>query len=180
MIDLSGGSNTIRLRLFGPWGEEVREVDLEGHEKAHLQLSELFNVDRLWRGALALEGEGIFTGYFTYHAPESAASLPLAAQLRSELIVPHVAEDNYWWTGLALFNPSHRRAYLVIHAYDSQGREVAVREMTVEARSKVVFTAASRFPLGTSWLRLTSSEPLCGLYLFGGPGAEVLSGGLMD
>lgn len=182
LINLKELNNRILLTLHGPFGKTQTELILGPYQKKAFYLQGLFPSMGafLWQSALVIEAEEDITGYFCYESPESISSLPLVTTGgKKELIIPHIADDGYWWTGIALFNPHTREIGLRIIAYDHRGEKLGEVSRKMAPGQKWAFLTTGVIPQGTSWVKLLADEPICGFYLFGGAGAEVLSGGII-
>lgn len=105
------------------------------------------------------------------------AGLTLSDDAATELIYPHIANTAAdWWTGLAVVNNQTSDANVTIQAMDNSGMVVADEIKTLPAGGKLIdFVSGSNrgtgliadgIPETTSWLRITSDQPVSGYELF--------------
>ncbi len=175
---LTNGDFTYRAtRLFAP------------NQKQVLKVMELFpdlSGAVLDQAALILQGQGDLTGYFTYAQGASSASFPLMARkkLGSGFTIPHIAADNIWWTGIALFNAGQEKAIVTLTPYDAEGNPVteAIHAIELSAFAKTAFEARTIWNEAAiariSWIHVhtTVNQAIAGLFLFGSNDMKLLSG----
>lgn len=126
---------------------------------------------------IRLQTEGIVHGYALFGDNDGdntqLAGFPAATGGARELCFPKVAfVPGETYTGLAVVNLSEQNtAALTYEAYSADGALLAQVARNVGPRQKDVALVESLFggalPAGTSWVRLTSSEPLAGFQLLG-------------
>ncbi|HID97217.1 MAG TPA: hypothetical protein EYP57_03380 [Thermodesulfobacteriaceae bacterium] len=121
---------------------ERREVDM----KPYLWAVTQDEMNACW---LLIDSPKPIAGYFTYSCSDvSAASMPFFPKedLGLEKNICHVAGDNYWWTGVALLNPSAVSSEIEFTAYGESGDELARHTITIGAGAKQVFMLDQCFP----------------------------------
>ncbi len=126
---------------------------------------------------IRLQTEGIVHGYALFGDNDGdntqLAGFPAATGGARELCFPKVAfVPGETYTGLAVVNLSEQNsAALTYEAYAADGTLLGQVARNVGPRQKDVALVESLFggtlPAGTSWVRLTSSEPLAGFQLMG-------------
>ena len=159
-----------------------KSASLDLSEKAH----EAFTIASLFGGVPQPDmGSGYATnagevgGIFLFGEVDlqQLAGLALDDGLATEIVFPHVASDDYWWTGIALHNPNAGSAQVEFVCYNSQGQAIGTMQNTVDAHSTLVNTAAGfGLPAETAWFKATSSLPVTGFELFGVQDQDRLAG----
>jgi hypothetical protein len=85
----------------------------------------------------------------------------------STLYYPHV--DNYgWWTGIVAYNPSASACTITITPYSAQGTPLAPSTHSIAGKGKYVgIVSELDLSTDTAWIKIDSTQPLCGFELFG-------------
>jgi four helix bundle protein len=192
LINLSDQENAISLTLFSEEERKEATITLNPFEKREIDVKELFSsVDPgiLKLSSLCLESQKDMTGLFSYETSSTLAYLPLLSEedVHQEVIVPHVASNDYWWTGVGIFNPNDDPVILSISPYDRQGKVMVdqVKVIILNGQEKEVFCAGDLFDpswIGDiSFLKISSvyGSGIAGLYLYGDRGFKVLAGAVM-
>lgn len=180
LINLSDSTNQLRATLTGASSITTAEIDLMPYQKKALKITELFptlSKEEISKGALILEGNSNFVGFISYETAGGMVSIPLIENLASSLVVPHVADDRTWWTGMALFNPGEEEAQVTVKAFNSQGTEMSQTRLSIPPLSKKAFLVKDLLGQGVSYLVVNSTKPIAGLYVIGDPSNCVLMGG---
>ena len=104
----------------------------------------------------------------------------LKSALETEIYYPHLASDNYWWTGFVAYNPSDDDCELVIHRYCADGF-VFPELITENIGPGQKFVSAVRslsylYNPGIEWMKIVSSTPITGFELFGSTDNGLLAG----
>lgn len=188
LINTTSQFNSVTCHLLqdGIYAEE--SIILAPYEKCVLTLGkELFasiSPADLSQSALEIRSAGEMTGYFTYQEAQANARIPLVASrcIANSLIVPHVASDDYWWTGIALSNLTTQSTQLTLTPYNASGQPLSAAAVsrTINRQSKDVFALRSVFVPSVlaemAWLEIDSTVPVNGLVLYGGAPGDVVSG----
>lgn len=189
LINMSDQPNTVTCRLLqgGIYAED--QVILAPHQKRLLPMGEqLFATipaSVLNASALELLSTAEMTGYFTYQADQSNARIPLLAPrlFSTSLTIPHVASDDYWWTGIALINLSTKDTAYTLTSYDSNGQKIYGGSVTrsIMRQSKDVFALNSVFTAvdvkNIAWIKIESiQQQVAGIVLYGGMPIDVVTG----
>ncbi len=192
LINLSDRENAISFTLF--FGEETKEatINLNPFEKRVIDVKELFSsVDPglLKHSSLCLESQEDMTGFFSYETSLTLTYLPLLSEedVHPEVIVPHVASNNYWWTGVAIFNPYDDPVILSISPYNKEGKVIVdqVKVIILNGQEKEVFCVKDLFDSSgvgdISFLKISSvyGSGIAGSYLYGDRGLKVLAAAVM-
>jgi hypothetical protein len=86
----------------------------------------------------------------------------------STLYYPHVASDDYWWTGIVAYNPSASTCTITITPYSTQGTALPSSTFPIAGKGKYIGAVANLgLPAQTAWFKIDSTRPLSGLELFG-------------
>ena len=103
----------------------------------------------------------------------SATSLPLLSELRTSYVIPHVASDSTYFTGIAILNPGDSGATVTTRVLDSNGAVVASLSEALPSRQRKSRVLTQMFPsligrsLLSGYIRITSDKPLAVFSLFG-------------
>jgi len=193
LINLSDRENAISFTLVA--GEEREETlaTLNPFEKRVVDVQALFPSfhPELFRlSSLLLESEQEVTGFFSYEISSSLAYFPLLSEeeIQQDLLVTHVASNDYWWTGVAIYNPNNDPVIVSIRPYNNQGMVMAdqIREIILNRNEKKVFCVGKFFDAyriaDISFLKIQADTGpgVAGLYLYGDGGRRVLSGSIMQ
>lgn len=96
------------------------------------------------------------------------AGIRLREGAPTTLILPHVASDETWWTGIALFNPLSAGSGLTLTGLDAAGGVVAVLGRTLGPGQRLVDTTPGLgLPAETAWIRVSAETGIMGFELFG-------------
>lgn len=188
LINLSDTANEILLSLVD--GEEIEKISLKfsPFEKKSMKSSELFpglGVETLNRSALIITSMHDIIGYFSYKTGGSSAYCILATdeQTGIDLMVPHVASNDYWWTGVAIFNSTDQGMNVEIIPYNGEGMPITQenRQLTLAGHKKRTFTILDLFGPSLagdiSWVKIRpATDGLCGLFLYADGEVKLLSG----
>lgn len=95
----------------------------------------------------------------------------------TELIFPHVAATDGWWTGLVIFNSSASACSLTLTPYTDNGVALAPVDRALERGGRLVDTSTGiGLPAETAWVRVTSTMAVTGFELFGTLNGQGLAG----
>lgn len=188
LINLSEKRNTLICQLID--GSILDQVELEmlPYEKLTVRMDDLFaNVDEQQLGNAALEivGEETFTGYYGYQTPSSRAVFELMDESSqvTHLNLPHIASDAYWWTGIALYNPTSSETQVTLSlmpilepGYQPQSVTLKIPPMSKHINLlQSLFDASALAKAG--WVSVQSvDQEIMGLFLIGDRAMNLLSG----
>jgi hypothetical protein len=92
----------------------------------------------------------------------------LTDKTTSTIYYPHVASDNYWWTGIVAYNPSASACTITITPYTDQGAILPTSTLPMPGKGKYIgAVAALNLPSQTAWFKIDSTSPITGFELFG-------------
>lgn|GEM_PF-4698731 len=143
-----------------------------------------FNIKSLFGGrpqpdiesAVISSGSGII-GLELFSKDMTLSGVLLKDDSREILHFPHVASSQKWWTGLAAFNTGSSDASLIITPYTKSGIVLDEMSLNIGAGQKYLGSARKLgLPGNTAWLKISSSQPLNGLELFGTSNGRQLAG----
>ncbi|MCX5825953.1 MAG: hypothetical protein NTY86_21385, partial [Deltaproteobacteria bacterium] len=81
---------------------------------------------------------------------------------------PHVASNDYWWTGIVAYNPSALACTITITPYSAQGTPLSPLIRSIPGKGKYIGTVTDLgLPSQTAWFKIDSTRPLTGFELFG-------------
>jgi hypothetical protein len=188
LINLSNSENEIVLSLLNGSTRFDTSLSLLPFEKPNLLVSDLFpgiDENTLNQAALIITSQEEITGYFAYKTGLSSANYALMTvnDAGKDLTIPHVASDEYWWTGLALFNPWNLEETVELMPFNQEGTPIDYELQTLQIPKYSKKTIMLRNLFSTSimdqiaWVKLsTSGDGIMGLFLYGGGDVNVLSG----
>jgi hypothetical protein len=94
----------------------------------------------------------------------------------STIYYPHVANNDVWWTGIVVYNPSEAECTITITPYDVQGGALTPSNRSISGKGKYAGTVSGLgLPDRTAWFRIDSTRPLSGFELFGTTDGEQLA-----
>ena len=106
-------------------------------------------------------------------ASKPATSLPLLSELHTSYVIPHVASDQRYFTGIAILNPGNSDATVTTQVFDSNGGILATLNENLPFRHRTSRVLTEMFPgligrkLLSGYIRITSDSPLAVFALFG-------------
>ena len=96
--------------------------------------------------------------------------LPLSDNTATSLVFPFVAQDDIWFTGIIVYNPSPEAATLSIlwYANDGQLLTTITPHLLAPGENLVSLPTALGYPpqCDSCWLRIESSQPVTGFILY--------------
>ena len=191
LINVEDAENQVTFRLVAGGTIDELQVTLTAREKMVRSISELFPaVDGhdLNASALLIHAGHDIAGFYTFETPNDDIYFPLLDRedIHRELLLPHVASDRYWWTGINLFNPFGLPVQYFILPYDGQGNLMNEHLVgrVIQSHQKDVFTVESLFGPATvdvSFLKfqIISGMGLAGVFGYGNSDYTMLSGGVL-
>ncbi|CAM2010861.1 WD40/YVTN/BNR-like repeat-containing protein [Acanthopleuribacter pedis] len=180
-------------RLTGfPAGVAVQADGLgQGLHGKALEMADLFGADLSNTDWGLLVSEVPLTAVERFSrvpAEKESAAMALRGTTSETLHFLHVAADtDLFWTGLVYINVGEGTANITEEHYDAAGNLLKTQLLSLGARQKetLLFDRTNmlgnpdRYPPGTAWVRVRSSQPLIGYELFGAPttsGNELFAG----
>ncbi len=77
--------------------------------------------------------------------PALMADIPFVSELSTALIIPHIAQNDYWDTIIYICNPNDETASVVFQYIDRAGTLLATKEETLPAKTSGEFPLATLF-----------------------------------
>jgi hypothetical protein len=191
LINVSNRINPVTMTLVDGSALDISDVILNPYEKKIMTIAELFpyvDSEALNRSGMVIEAEQDIAGFFRFETPgdDMYYSLLDETDILQELVVPHVASNDYWWTGLTLFNSSYEAVEFSILPYDADGHLMAEHTLyrSIEAKTKDVFTVSDLFgdqASGISFIKfkVSNGPGLVGVFGYGNSDCSMLSGSVM-
>ena len=91
----------------------------------------------------------------------------LTDKTASTIYYPHVASNDYWWTGIVAYNPSELACTITITPYSAQGTPLPPLTLPIPGKGKYIGVVSNLgLPVETAWFRINSTRPLSGFELF--------------
>jgi len=190
LINTGDVTETVLRKSYGDEGQilQTQTLTLAPGERRE---EETAYTPILVKGARCMSAETLshrasLLGYIKFLSPSSGSRGRALVRLKdggdSDLVVPHVASGNDWWTGLALMNTGYDDSEILFTAYDDNGTLAASSVYLLRPKENLVKTAPDLFP-GTpaesiASIRISSQggEALCGLILYGTSSYNCLAG----
>jgi hypothetical protein len=93
----------------------------------------------------------------------------LTDKTTSTIYYPHVASDDYWWTGIVAYNPSVSTCTITITPFSAQGTALPSSTFPIAGKGKYIGAVAQLgLPAQTAWFKIDSTNnPFTGFELFG-------------
>lgn len=108
--------------------------------------------------------------------------IPLDPDRGSELVIPHIASNRNWQTGIAVMNTGPFQSPVSFYSYDAGGNFLDETKSTIKARQHIVGTPATLFPFNPrqdiASIRIVShnNQPICGWLLYASSNGWQLAG----
>ncbi len=117
------------------------------------------------------------TESFRFIGGDNLAKLTLEQDFSKTLYVAHVDNSDYWWTGIAVVNPSAVDfATVNFTAFDENGNIVGTKKVYLNAGERYSFVTKDEFPQTSAWFKIDSDYPVVGYELFGTMNRRLLTG----
>jgi hypothetical protein len=174
---LNAGNTTKNITLEFDNGE-IRHIEISPKEHKKFHIKDFFdgipqpgiNSAKILN-ASGLIGSEVFTG------GNYAGAISLEPKIEKDIYFPHVANDNYWWTGLVAYNPSVYGTNISVIPFNDSGVELPAKDIFLAGESKYIGTVNS---LGlhpeTAWFKIQSPENIHSLELFGTSDGKQMAG----
>ncbi|QTA80406.1 Rhodanese-like domain-containing protein [Desulfonema limicola] len=128
-------------------------------------------------------GDGLI-GLELFGSTESSGNKCLSGVLLTDdanttLYYPHVASDEKWWTGIAVFNPSDSENVIVFTPFRADGTALNSEAISVPILAHSQYSSYFKelyFPDNTAWILAEAESPVVGLQLFGTHGGNEMAG----
>ena len=192
LINADEQVNTVTVDLVGGDTTRSTALELQPYQKKNIKVVSLFPEvpsSQLNLSTMKIVAEQDMAGFFKFITPDDDLYYPLlhSEHIEQEIVLPHVAINEYWWTGCTLFNPSAEDDVLVtIMPYDAEGNLLAdqVLEKTLGPLAKDVFTLFSLYGSPSSQFsfvkfQAVSGPGITGVFALGNKDMSMLSGTVM-
>jgi hypothetical protein len=160
-------------------------VNLPGSGSARIDSPAIFGLspgNSLIQGYVKLQSGSRFTGSVLFTDAQRiqfGSALHFVDRTLSTIYFSHVAQNSFYYTGLAAVNPNLQPATVLITVYGSNGVPVAAGSSQIPAGgrfSKVLTELVGAFPAMTrGYFKVASTQPLVAFALFGTHNGTVLS-----
>ncbi len=152
-----------------------KSIDLSLPAKAHkaIYLADFLKGRQLdeINSAIISNAEGVI-GLEIFGNGKQLSGILLRDTTTKNLYYPHIADDQFWWTGLVAYNPGDSAGQLIIKPYAADGTllspPAAATPIEIGAKDRYIgITSELDLPEGTKWMAIESSVPISGFELFG-------------
>ncbi|HID97324.1 MAG TPA: rhodanese-like domain-containing protein [Thermodesulfobacteriaceae bacterium] len=179
---LNTGASPAALTIIFDNGE-TKELALSAHKHKAFTVRDLFGGtpkpdihSAVIKNARGITGLELF-GSTSDSNMDYLSGILLTGAAHTELVYPHVASDDRWWTGIAAFNPSADTCTFRIQPYSEEGTLLEPVILEIESGSRYSATAVDiGLPHGTAWFKTEASTPVTGFELFGTKDGQGLGG----
>lgn len=185
IVNIGSESEKIKQISYGQEGQILNSDTIDLAPGQMLETEARYN-NLLMSGAasmsIAAESENkCLIGSIRFHNPSYAsrgrAIIPLTSETGPELVIPHIASDSYWWTGIAVMNTGTKETLADFYAYDAAGNQIGEVQHMIKPKQNLVNFANDIFfdMIGSpASIRIISpnSQPLCGFLLYGSKGNQ--------
>ncbi|PID73462.1 MAG: hypothetical protein CSB33_03580 [Desulfobacterales bacterium] len=147
----------------------VKHVYLKSNECQAVAIRKLFNYAPQpdIRSAVIRDAEGL-VALDLFEGEKELGGVILTTAHSGKLYFPHIASNEYWWTGIVAYNPSSSPTEVIFHPFSGDGKPLGYQSMQIQANDNIM---AKISDLGmssdTAWFYLEASRPITGLGLFG-------------
>ncbi len=132
-------------------------------------------------------GEECLIGYIMFYNPSQGSEGRALISLRGgpggeNLVIPHVASNKNWWTGIAVMNTTDIATNLRVSAYGEDGESIDETAFPLPGYGNLVKCARDLFPLilpddiAAIRMKADAGANLSGLIVFDRPGQRQLAG----
>ncbi len=140
----------------------------------------LFDFGEAFISAFNAEGKQIpvcATESFRFKGRDNIAKLTLEQEEGKTLYVAHVDNSDYWWTGIAVVNPSPTDfATVDFSAFDENGNLIETKRVYLTPGERYAFVVEDEFSEKSAWFKISSDTPIVGYELFGTTNRRLLTG----
>lgn len=136
--------------------------------------------------AETLSNRASLLGYIKILNPSIGAKgralVPLTGNTGPELVIPHMAIDDNWWTGVVVMNAGYDDSGVVFLAYDDNGNLLASSEHLLRPGENLLQFASDLFSdtpakhIASIRISSVAGQPLYGLVLYGSKDNNRLAG----
>jgi hypothetical protein len=191
IVNLDSIPGTVTLALIGDDGSQLgatRVVSVAAGGKIYVSGADFFlgsAPSRLTQGYVRVTSNDVrLSGSVTFSDANNgtfATALPLVSTLRSSQVLPHVASNSTFFTGLAMLNPNGTDATVTVEIYTAAGQRDQSVTQVIPAGSRVSRLLTEYFPSlvgqdrSSGYLKVTSDKGIACFGLFGTNGLSVLS-----
>lgn len=106
-------------------------------------------------------------------------ALPLIYQSRSSMVFSQIAQNETFFTGLAVVNPNGEAVDTLVSLYDTDGTRIGVSSVSIPANGRISRLLKELVPgmppMSRGYFRILSSRPVLGFGVFGTTDYSVLS-----
>lgn len=188
---LVNGDDSARDLSFTAPGAALSLAETDSGVQEDFRLNETFNAGPpAWGSFNDDSGSDTMAGFEIFGRndgfPEMAAlemvdvrgSNPNHTYIRNDVYFTHVADQNLFWTGIALVNYSQAEAGYNMVAYAVDGTELDRRNgLSLQPGEKLLTTTAALFgSQPVAWIKMEADDGLTGFELFGNAEGTLLAG----
>ncbi len=186
-LNLLNTTNESRTLTFTFNGEKTKHLTIAAGAHLAMNLADFlegWQLDEI-NSAIISNAEGVI-GLEIFGNGKQLSGILLRDTTTKNLYYPHIADDQFWWTGLVAFNPGNSSGKLIIKPYAADGTllsppapatptrmillnpPAAATPIEIGAKERYIgATSELDLPEGTKWMAIESSVPVSGFELFG-------------
>ena len=193
LINTGAEECQVSVFLYTSDGVHNATLSLKGFEKVQTEPGSLFSGlsgEQLSGAFIKFVSTGQIAGFYTFTMAGKGdyMALPLSRpeDLKTNLVIPHIASFGEWWTAASLCNPGALPSQVLILPYDAQGNALTSFsvQMSVPADGKQSFLFAELFPpdLEVAFVRIMvqSGNAVFGTYGYGTYQMEMMAASIFE
>lgn len=153
-------------------------LEMNGGSHSFFMISSLFDGEKQpGIGSAQVSNSRGMAGVLMFGTEKQLSGVNLSGNLGRDLVFPHIADNQEWWTGVLIYNPHTETTVLEMNYYNESGALLGTDTQEVPIRGKYVGTPGSLgFPENTAWFSVSSTLPVSGFELFGTTDGSQLAG----
>ncbi len=156
----------------------IQHISVLPKEHKKFQIRDFFNgIPQPSIHSAKILGASEFVGTEVFASGNYAGGISLEPNIDKNIYFPHIANDDYWWTGLVAYNPSVYGTNLSVIPFTDSGIALPSKQIFLSGKSQYIGTVNS---LGlhpeTAWFKIESSGDIHSFELFGTADGKQMAG----
>jgi hypothetical protein len=189
LINREAAPSTITLEWFGDDGKQIGAtgtLTLPAQGATRISDPSIFgitSVSTLTQGYVRMRSsQGSFDGWVRFSDPAERQFGSAMQFVEANLLeghFTHIAQNEQYFTGLAIINPNSTQVFVQVSAYDVTGARVAISTPLIPAGGRFSMLLSQLMPglppMTRGYFRIISWSPVTGFALFGTTDVSVLA-----
>jgi hypothetical protein len=189
LINTAAANSTVVMDLCNGAAIASVTLTLAPHEKRTLAIADLFKdvaTDVINESGVLITSSQPLAGYYAFETGNDNLYYALLdyEKADTEMTIPHVACNSYWWTAVNLFNPHEgENAELQLIPYDSNGdkmddevKTVSLAPLTKYVTSIYGLWGSTGDTIAFLKIEVADGPPVVGLYGYGNMQNSMVAG----